>query len=116
MIFLKTSPCAGERVTLGQMVGEKQQVLAKALCCLSVVTNKTRNIMRESVFPQNLKNLPDVIRDQVIYFTLIPALECDVLRQSWKHLTLNQVCSPIWFFLLIVSSPLNAKTFVLGFD
>lgn len=72
--------------------------------------------MRESVFPQNLKNLPDVIRDQVIYFTLIPALECDVLRQSWKHLTLNQVCSPIWFSLLIVSSPLNAKTFVLGFD
>lgn len=35
--------------------------------------------MRESEFPQNLKNLSDVIKDQVIYLKLIPALDCDVL-------------------------------------
>lgn len=64
--------------------------LGKALCCLSVVTNKTINIMRESEFPQNLKNLPDVLRDQVIYLKLITTLEHDVLRLSGNHLTLNQ--------------------------
>lgn len=43
------------------------------LCYWPIIKNKTRNIMREMEFPQNLKNLSGVGRDQVIHLELVSA-------------------------------------------